>query len=139
MIHVHRFRGLVPLAAAVLLSSTGPGLAQSPEDIAYGAVDYARYCAQCHGDGGLGDGPLAEHMIRKPTDLTRLTALNSGLFPDIMTYNLIDNGGDIAEHVSPDRPPWGDLFMAEPSPLSPDTAADTRIYDLIDFIKSIQD
>ena len=82
---------------------------------------------------------MSGHFIRTPTDLTRLTAANDGRFPEIEIYNLIDNGGRISEHGSAGRPTWGEIFAAEPSPFPAETAADTRILDLIDYIKSLQD
>lgn len=37
-----------------------------------GAVLYASHCAECHGEHGTGDGPLADGMHPPPSDLTRL-------------------------------------------------------------------
>jgi mono/diheme cytochrome c family protein len=32
---------------------------------------YAANCASCHGDAGKGDGPIAENIAVKPSDLTK--------------------------------------------------------------------
>ena len=40
------------------------------ELIARGKVMYERKCKSCHGDDGLGHGPAAEFLKRKPVDLT---------------------------------------------------------------------
>lgn len=46
--------------------------------IAEGRTLYLRHCAACHGDGGLGDGPLAASMLRPPANLSqRHTALHT--------------------------------------------------------------
>ena len=133
----------MPIAAAQLvvlcLAWHGPAVAQPSEEVAYGAEDYARFCAQCHGRSGKGDGPMASHLITRPADLTGLTARNDGRFPEVAAYNIIDNGGKIDEHGTENEPKWGEIFAAEPSPLPAEVAADTRIHDLMDFLKSIQE
>ncbi len=40
-------------------------------DPAAGATLFARFCAQCHGSGGQGDGALAPKLKPRPADLTR--------------------------------------------------------------------
>jgi mono/diheme cytochrome c family protein len=51
------------------------------EEVPTGAEDFAGYCSACHGAGGMGDGPMAATLDRKPADLTGLSARNGGVFP----------------------------------------------------------
>ena len=46
-----------------------------------GAEAYAANCAYCHGDTGLGDGPLGVDLPVSPPDLTGLALANGGSFP----------------------------------------------------------
>lgn len=54
---------LIPLAACLKAEKEPP---------ATGAEDFATYCAACHGDGGKGDGPMADTLDKRPADLTQL-------------------------------------------------------------------
>lgn len=62
-----------------------------------GAVLYATHCAQCHGEQGAGDGPLAADMFPKPTDLSRLdhAAIN-----DAYLFFRIAEGGAFFPYAS---------------------------------------
>lgn len=85
----------VGLGLALFLSPTVRLSAQGAAE--QGKIVYERWCAQCHGTEGAGDGPAAHYMYPRPRDFTaalyqvRRTA--SGLLPtddDIM--HAIDNG-----------------------------------------------
>lgn len=45
-------------------------LPTAPPSLARGAEVYERYCAQCHGSRGAGDGPMAPGLAPPPADLT---------------------------------------------------------------------
>lgn len=45
--------------------------ARARADAAEGAAWFGRLCAQCHGEGGRGDGPAAAKLAARPADLTR--------------------------------------------------------------------
>ena len=53
-----------------------------------GKAIFGTSCAQCHGDGGHGDGPRAASLNPKPLDLT----VHVGLHPDGQLYDWISNG-----------------------------------------------
>jgi high-affinity iron transporter len=53
-------------ALALLLVFSGCGSGGSPQE---GAQIYAKHCASCHGDTGIGDGPTARLMGLKPANL----------------------------------------------------------------------
>ncbi|SNX68903.1 hypothetical protein SAMN05878503_102341 [Cereibacter ovatus] len=61
---------LLPLAACV-----------AQPDIPSARADFTALCAGCHGDGGRGDGDMADTLDQKPADLTTLAARNKGAFP----------------------------------------------------------
>ena len=58
-----------------------------PASLAADAIDstgeenFQRYCAACHGAGGLGDGPVASAIFKKVPDLTRIAERRDGKFP----------------------------------------------------------
>ena len=59
--------GIVQAYPTSFYTSTQPYAAPS---IAQGAPLYAQNCAECHGAGGRGDGPLAGKLPIRPADLT---------------------------------------------------------------------
>ncbi len=67
-------------------------------------VTYQRYCGSCHGMEGRGDGPAAEALTPRPTDLTKLT---SGI-PELMQW--IDGRRTIRAHGTAAMPVWGEVF-----------------------------
>jgi mono/diheme cytochrome c family protein len=46
-----------------------PLFPQSAPDLVSGAAIYAEKCAPCHGDGGMGDGPMASKLQKAPTSI----------------------------------------------------------------------
>ena len=87
------------LALVVGCSWTG----QPPQ---HGVDLYVRHCASCHGLAGRGDGPAAEALVPRPSDLTR----SSAELPELM--RVIDGRRTIRAHGSSDMPVWGDVFVA---------------------------
>lgn len=58
---------LAGVAAATLALAPAPAGAQ---DVDNGRLVYDRWCAECHGAEGAGDGPAADHMLPRPRDFT---------------------------------------------------------------------
>jgi mono/diheme cytochrome c family protein len=111
-------------------------------------LDFRRYCAQCHGMSGIGDGPVASALKKKPANLTLLSANNGGVFPEQEVRNFIDGTKTSAAHGSRAMPIWGDAFRMRTGAASgaggimgaglTQPQVDAKIDSLVGYIKSIQ-
>jgi mono/diheme cytochrome c family protein len=102
-----------------------------------GKGSYTRFCADCHGTDGKGNGPKASPDL-KPADLTQLAMKNGGKFPTLRIEQILEGKIAVPGHGSPERPVWGKNFN-EPSSQAGETAARERIGLLIRYLKSIQE
>jgi mono/diheme cytochrome c family protein len=114
-------------------------------DAANGPALYRRYCASCHGTGGHGDGPVAEHLKVRLPDLTLLAATHGGRFPRDEVVAVLTGERSVPSHGPLSMPVWG-------QPLSPGrddslaaAAATAAAFDrardvtaIADFLASIQ-
>ncbi len=133
---------LVPIAiAGVSLiafaqNNEGPDAAfLAHNDVTAGAELYRLYCATCHGVDGRGEGPAAEAMKRRPSDLTTISKRNGGKFPDFRVTNIIDGYEVNAAHGSRDMPIWGDFFH---DMKRDDTLLKLKEHNLTEYLRSIQ-
>src|SRR6185503_4339467 len=85
------------LALVTLVLAARPLAAQEAAVNERGKAVYNKWCAQCHGSEGAGDGPAAHYMVPRPRDFTaalyQIRSTASGLLPtddDIM--HAIDEG-----------------------------------------------
>lgn len=99
-----------------------------------GELEYASFCATCHGSDGKGDGPKANQLSAKPTDITLLSKLNGGSFPETAVYNIID-GRRVGDFHGQEMPIWGEHFKEIEGN---EQVVDERINNLIEHLKSIQ-
>ncbi|GAB4336762.1 MAG: hypothetical protein Kow0089_07410 [Desulfobulbaceae bacterium] len=79
-----------------------------------GAKLYAEKCSLCHGEKGRGDGPAAQSLRTRPTDLATM----SGMHPD----------GDVAWKIAEGRgamPGWKGRL------------SEAQIWDLVNFIRNL--
>lgn len=106
------FARLMVLGAVLAASGAS---AQSAE---YGKDYYDQYCATCHGQAGMGDGPLTQMMTTAVPDLTALSAENGGEFPMLRVLHVIDGRRGLRAHGGP-MPVYGALFKAESGSDSP--------------------
>ncbi len=138
-------RGLCMAAAALLLGGFAASGAPPREPPAAGAERkaqgmtgrelYVAYCASCHGLDGRGDGPAAEAMRMRPTDLTQLTARYGGRFPAARVERLLGGIEGFPAHGGKRMPVWGPVFM----PVSPaDGHAAALANRLVRYLESIQ-
>jgi mono/diheme cytochrome c family protein len=117
----------------LLLSQISQAEANKNENM--GAEDYINNCAVCHGVDGKGNGPQANKLSSRPTDLTLLSKKNGGSFPEIFVYNIIDGreAGDI--HGS-EMPIWGEYFLDIEE--EGEEVIDARISRILKYVESIQ-
>jgi mono/diheme cytochrome c family protein len=112
----------------------------------FGEREYLKSCAVCHGRTGKGDGPIAESLKRHPTDLTRLSEANKGVFPFSRTYEVVDGRFNVMVHGPRDMPVWGDIYTREMASRAPrdtpkesiDALARARILALVEYIFTLQ-
>lgn len=130
--------------AAAASGTTGTPLVSEGISLELGKRDFRNYCSGCHGVSGKGDGTLAEFLTLSIPDITKLSKLNSGKFPEERVTEVIDGRADVKVHGMRDMPVWGDWFNSEA--ISPDTDREARemivqdrIRSLVGYIKSIQE
>jgi mono/diheme cytochrome c family protein len=102
-----------------------------------GSYVFRAYCASCHGPGGRGDGPLAEDLRYRPSDLTLIAKRNGGEFPTELVVRIVDGRKRVKGHGGPDMPVWGDAFRNVDTGFD-DAAAQEKIRAVVDHLKTIQ-
>ena len=102
----------VILIAASAMIGTIDVLHAQPEENP-GRNEFLRSCASCHGVSGKGDGPVAKSLSPSPSDLTKLSEANNGVFPISRVHEIIDGRMERALHGTRDMPVWGDRYMQE--------------------------
>jgi len=103
---------------------------------ASGKALFQQYCASCHGDDGKGAGPAAVAFKVQPPDLTALSQLNHGKFPNVRVVQAIRGDRIPSAHGSTDMPVWGPAFLALTGVNQ--VEAEKRIRDLTEYLKSVQ-
>jgi hypothetical protein len=123
-------------SGAVLVALAGPASGEGP---APGAVYYRQYCATCHGATGQGDGPAADALRVRPSDLTRIALRRQTEFPRTEIAEIIDGRSSILAHGSREMPIWGWVFAAGigESGISEERSR-ARIRSLVLYLESIQ-
>jgi mono/diheme cytochrome c family protein len=122
-----------------LAAAGGTGAAQQTPSVPQvsGSYVYRTYCASCHGVSGGGDGPLADQLRYRPSDLTRLAKRNGGEFPTELVIRIVDGRKRVKGHGGPDMPVWGDAFRNVDTGFD-DAAAQEKIRAVVDHLKTIQ-
>lgn len=135
----------IATALALLLAALAGAVAEEEkpaQEIGYGEFEYLNSCAVCHGQDGRGDGPLAEELVRRPTDLTRLSERNGGSFPYYRVFSVIDGRYLVPGHGERDMPVWGRQFLDEDiktfGPSGGEIVTTERIHELASYIESLQ-
>jgi mono/diheme cytochrome c family protein len=88
------------------------------ESIARGEEQYTNLCATCHGDGGLGDGPLGENLDPAPSNV----AHTSQMMDDAYLFWRISEGGT---KFGTSMPGWADILDEQ-----------TR-WDLVNYMRAL--
>jgi hypothetical protein len=135
----------VIFAASAMMGTIDVLHAQPEEN--FGRNEFLRSCASCHGVSGKGDGPVAKSLSPPPSDLTRLSETNNGVFPVSRVHEVIDGRIERLVHGTRDMPVWGERYMREMiSPeyrdfVSKEWAEATvrrRILALVEYISTLQ-
>jgi mono/diheme cytochrome c family protein len=72
---------------------------------------YRAYCAVCHGPKAKGDGPMMMFLKTPPSDLTRISAKNGGMFPLAKVRRIISGEESLpGGHGTRQMPIWGPIF-----------------------------
>src|SRR5262249_46962360 len=132
-------------AASAMMGTLDVLYAQSEENP--GRNEFLRSCASCHGVSGKGDGPVAKSLSSPPSDLTRLSEANNGVYPISRVHEVIDGRIERLVHGTRDMPVWGDRYMREmTSPESggwvskewDEAIVRRRILALVEYISTLQ-
>jgi mono/diheme cytochrome c family protein len=110
-----------------------------------GGGEYRKYCAQCHGISGTGDGPVASELKTPPPNLTLLAKNNNGTFPYQNVYDAISGKNLKKAHGTREMPIFS-LQFAQPrnsigigGPVRRSQyQVDQEIKRITDYIKTIQ-
>jgi mono/diheme cytochrome c family protein len=100
-------------ASIIGLLSVGSADVAYAQAAEFGQSEYVKSCASCHGRTGKGDGPVAKSLKTAPTDLTKLSETNNGVFPVARVYDIIDGRANVMSHGPRDMPVWGDIFTRQ--------------------------
>lgn len=104
-----------------------------------GKQTYTQYCSACHGRDAKGNGPVANWLTAKPTDLTQLAKNAGGEFPMMKVIQAIDGTTTVRGHGDSDMPVWGDRFRAEVGhSLNRHAQVRGRIMLIADHLRSVQ-
>jgi len=132
---------IVTLSLSISGGSVG---AETQSD--FGQFEYESSCATCHGPAGKGDGPMAQHLVAKPSDLTVLSKNNDGVFPAQRVYEIIDGRKEVEAHGTRTMPVWGRAFRSTVPNIEELGLADfgpqiahARIASVVDYLYRIQE
>ena len=120
---------------AALVLASGPAFAEVA-----GEREYMVACAGCHGESGMGDGPLAGVLNITTPGLTELSKAHDGAFPYDAILMTIDGRDGVRAHGSA-MPVWGERFTASATSQRGETeemVARGRILSLVYYLQSIQ-
>ncbi|MCB1377559.1 MAG: cytochrome c [Alphaproteobacteria bacterium] len=129
------------LAAITLVALASSALAQ---DAVVGQEEFRSHCAACHGLTGLGDGPIGQSLKVPAPNLAKIAEKNGGKFPFQKVYEIIEGRAVLAAHGTRDMPLWGDRYMRDAKPVTPDQAditrqlVEQRILSLVYYIGTLQ-
>jgi mono/diheme cytochrome c family protein len=134
----YRLRALALTCLATMLAAAAVAGDDPAERIERGRTGYRTYCSNCHGDGGRGDGKMAEVLRVPPANLIRLAEDNGGSFPADRVFRAIDGRDEIRGHGRREMPVWGIGFRDPGRADDQEEGVRQRILDLVAFLESIQ-
>jgi mono/diheme cytochrome c family protein len=150
LLGLRNLASVLVLGGAVVGLTGGTALAQvamGPSGIlTSGKLEFRQYCAQCHGMSGVGNGPVAPSLKKKPANLTLLSKNNGGVFPEKEVRDYIDGTKTAAAHGTREMPIWGNAFRLRQASEGAGTGGaglteaqvNSKINMLVNYVKSIQ-
>lgn len=106
------------------------------QDYTSGPYLYRVFCASCHGETGVGNGPVSDLLRVRPSDLTAIAKRNAGVFPRDQVFTIIDGRTPVPGHGRQDMPVWGDVLRVTEG--NDDRTIKRRIDALVEHLESIQ-
>ncbi len=125
---------IIAMSSALL---SVPALAKDQTPIVSGEDEFMWNCAECHGFGGRGDGPLAEVLIKRPSDLTQLAKKNMGVYPAETVFAMISGREGVVGHQSFQMPRFWQRFQQTEGERGFDKP-EVRIKAIVDYLATIQ-
>ena len=117
-----------------------PVCAAEPDTL-IGSELFTEFCAPCHGESAVGDGPMAKVLSVPPPDLTRLRELNDQVFPVFRVVRQIDGRDPMLAHGG-DMPLFGEIFDFPDAAIAAETGQPIitaqSIVDIVGWLMSIQ-
>jgi mono/diheme cytochrome c family protein len=98
---------------------------------------FMSYCASCHGKDAKGDGPAAAALKQLPANLTQLTKLNGGKYPNDKVTSVLRGQAHLMAHGDQDMPVWGPVFWKMSQ--GHEEIVQMRIANLNRYLESIQE
>lgn len=139
------------LALGIAGATLRPAVATAQNDDVYhpaseehptsGKDDFVNHCAPCHGLDGKGNGPELKVLPDiHPTDLTKISLKNGGVFPRQKVADMVDGRKVIPSHKRFDMPFWGVNFQQEGAEFTPESEAraKARIDALVSYVEALQ-
>jgi mono/diheme cytochrome c family protein len=111
-----------------------------------GRTTFRVSCANCHGEEGKGDGPIAPFMKVSVPDLTTIAARGGGEFPRDRVLRILDGRDEVPIHGPREMPIWGEVFQ-DPRvagtdrglPEAQEDRARRRMEEVLAYLESIQE
>jgi len=116
-----------------------PRALSANDDVAEGHRYFVQYCASCHGQDGLGDGPVARSLARQPANLRKLGDKYGVPLPTHRIAELIDGRNTIRAHGTRDMPVWGERLYEVGQGENGETGIGQVIAKIIAYLNTIQD
>ena len=127
----------------LLAAFTAVGVVPALAEDETGKREYMVSCAVCHGESGLGDGPMTKYLNIEVPGLTTLAKENDGEFPFLDTFMVVDGRAGVRGHGTEIMPIWGDRYKASAVGTALEYGAETiargRISSLVLYIEAIQE
>lgn len=121
------------LFAALVVSVQTTASGQASDRNVKGRRLYYQYCASCHGEDAMGNGPVAATMKVVPPSLKNLKGPD-GKFPALRVQNIIAGEVDVPAHGSREMPVWGRYFRQ----MKGESAAKLDVYALMKYLEAFQ-